>query len=279
MSVIIPTYNRAGLIGRSLQSVLNQTHQDIEVIVVDDASQDDTEQQVRAFSDDRIRYVRHDGTRGPSATRNTGIKNARCDYVAFLDSDDQWLPEKLERQLVEFTLDQEIGFVYCGWAWIRGDRSIRASRVPDPKTGLIGNTPRWFFNMVQDLVIRRQLLDDCLFNESIWAYENLEWLLRLVHRAPSGFVADILVRCHEDASHRASDSRLKKLEGLEFILSNYRSYLEGYGKLLFHLRLSAGALALQEKDPRAKGHLAAAARLRPLSARTWVRFVKASLVS
>ena len=277
MSVVVPTFNRAQLIGRSLRSILNQTHEEFEVIVVDDASTDETEDEVKTFSDSRVRYIRHDENQGPSATRNTGIRSAENEYIAFLDSDDEWLPEKLERQLAEFSLDSTLGFVYCGWAWVRSDRSVRVSRVPDSETGLIDGTPRWFYNMVQDIIVRREVAGDCIFNERIWAYENLEWLLRLMNQAPSGFVTDVLVRCHEHASHRASDSRLKKLEGLEFVLSNYEPYLRDYRNALFHLRLSAGALGLEERDARAKKHLSAAVKLRPLSARTWIRLLKASV--
>lgn len=96
VSVVIPTYNRAHLVGRAIQSVLNQTYQDFEIIVVDDGSTDNTEEVVKSFNDPRIRYIRHDQNRGGSAARNTGIKMARGEYIAFQDSDDEWLPEKLE---------------------------------------------------------------------------------------------------------------------------------------------------------------------------------------
>lgn len=85
VSVIIPTYNRAPLLGRAVQSVLNQTYQDFEVIVVDDASLDNTEEVVRHFADPRIHYLRHEENRGTAASRNTAIKIDRGEYVAFLD--------------------------------------------------------------------------------------------------------------------------------------------------------------------------------------------------
>jgi glycosyltransferase involved in cell wall biosynthesis len=276
--VIVPTFNRAGFIDRSLGSVLNQTHQDFEVIVVDDASTDGTEDAVKAISDPRIRYIRHQANRGPSATRNTGIMNAIGDYIAFLDSDDEWLPEKLEKQLAEFSADGTLGLVYCGWAWVRSDRSVRIVRAPNAETGWIDGYPRWFHNMVQDIVIRREVVHECVFNERIWAYENLEWLLRVMDSVRSGFVTDVLVRCHEHKSHRASDSRLRKLEGLECVLSSHEPYLRDYKKALFHLEMTAGALALEVRDARARQHLSAAVRLRPLSARTWVRFIKSAVV-
>jgi len=91
VSVIIPTYNRAHLIGRAIQSVLNQTYQDFELIVVDDGSTDNTNEVIKEFSqkDKRILYIKHDKNKGGSAARNTGIKAARGEYIAFQDSDDE----------------------------------------------------------------------------------------------------------------------------------------------------------------------------------------------
>ena len=96
VSVIIPTYNRAHLVGRAIRSVLNQTYQDFEIIVVDDCSTDNTEEIVKGFNDHRIRYMRHDRNRGGSAARNTGIKASQGKYIAFLDSDDERLLKKAE---------------------------------------------------------------------------------------------------------------------------------------------------------------------------------------
>jgi glycosyltransferase involved in cell wall biosynthesis len=99
VSVVIPTYNRASLLGRAIKSVLEQTYQDFEIIVVDDASTDNTEEVVRNLRDRRIRYLRHEKNRGGSAARNTGIRAAWGQYIAFQDSDDEWLPEKLKKQM------------------------------------------------------------------------------------------------------------------------------------------------------------------------------------
>lgn len=99
VSIVIPTYNRARFLGRLVRSVLNQTYKNFEVIVADDASTDDTAEIIKTFKDDRIRYIRHESNAGAAAARNTGIKASRGEYVAFQDSDDEWLPEKLEKQM------------------------------------------------------------------------------------------------------------------------------------------------------------------------------------
>jgi len=98
ISVIIPTYNRANFIDVAIKSVLNQSYQDFEIIIVDDGSTDNTEEIVKNFNDFRINYFFHKFNQGISAARNTGIKACQGKYIAFLDSDDEWLPEKLDKK-------------------------------------------------------------------------------------------------------------------------------------------------------------------------------------
>jgi glycosyltransferase involved in cell wall biosynthesis len=100
VSFIVPTYNRAHVIKRSIESALNQTYRDFEILIVDDGSTDETFGVVKPLLElPHVRYFRHEKNKGSQAARNTGIKNARGDYVAFLDSDDTWVPNKTELQL------------------------------------------------------------------------------------------------------------------------------------------------------------------------------------
>ncbi len=99
VSVIIPTYNRASYLKEAVQSVLDQTYRNFELIIVDDGSTDNTEEVVASFTDDRIRYIKKNNEGHAGKTRNVGLENARGEYIAFLDDDDVWLPEKLELQI------------------------------------------------------------------------------------------------------------------------------------------------------------------------------------
>lgn len=112
VSIVIPTYNRANLVGESIRSVLNQTYTNWELIIIDDGSQDNTLEIVSAFVDSRIRYffIEHCGIFGK--VRNEGLKISKGDYVAFLDSDDLWSPDKLEIQLDLMTQYPEAFFVF-----------------------------------------------------------------------------------------------------------------------------------------------------------------------
>ena len=112
VSVIIPTYNRADTIKRSIDSVLMQTYGDLEIIVVDDGSTDHTEQIVREYTDSRVRYIRTDGRYGANHARNIGIENAGGEFIAFQDSDDEWHSDKLEKQMRILLNQKQVDIVF-----------------------------------------------------------------------------------------------------------------------------------------------------------------------
>lgn len=116
VSVVIPTFNRMHTINRAISSVLFQTYYDFELIVVDDGSDDGTEQIVEKSNDSRLRYIKHSSNEGGSAARNTGIRLAKGKYIAFLDDDDEWLPTKLSKQVSLLSKSPaSIGVVYTGF--------------------------------------------------------------------------------------------------------------------------------------------------------------------
>ena len=129
VSVVIPTWNRAGLIVRAINSVLSQTYSNWELIIVDDGSTDNTDEVVKKFqeNDTRIRFIKHEkNSGGNSVPKNIGIKNAAGEYIAFLDSDDEYLPEKMEKQINLFNKSEikNLGFVGCNNFRINGETSL-----------------------------------------------------------------------------------------------------------------------------------------------------------
>lgn len=140
VSVVIPSFNRGYCIKPCIESVLLQSFHDFEVVVVDDGSEDDTKHQVMSIDDPRVRYIAHEANRGGAAARNTGIHASESELVAFLDSDDSWTPEKLEKQLqILNDKGDEYGFVYTWAIWKnpageevwRMDKTIDGLAVPD----------------------------------------------------------------------------------------------------------------------------------------------------
>jgi glycosyltransferase involved in cell wall biosynthesis len=112
VTVIIPTYNYGRFVADAIASVLAQTYAVFEIVVVDDGSTDETEEVVKTFGE-RVRYIKQQNA-GVSAARNAGIEVSSGDLIAFLDADDTWLPEKIEKQVAKFAEDAEIGLVHCG---------------------------------------------------------------------------------------------------------------------------------------------------------------------
>jgi len=131
VSVIIPTYNRAKYLPKAIDSVLNQTYQDFEIIIVDDGSIDNTKD-ILAKYDGKIRYF-YQENKGPSAARNLGIKKACGEYVAFLDADDIWFPDKLDKQLGIFNNDDKIGLVHSQMYVISNNNLASLSQNIKPK--------------------------------------------------------------------------------------------------------------------------------------------------
>lgn len=111
VSIIMPSWNTGKFIGESIQSVLNQTYKNWELIIVDDCSTDNTDEIMASFNDERIRYFRNEKNSGAALTRNRAIREARGEWIAFLDSDDLWMPQKLEYQ-IKFMQKNDLVFSY-----------------------------------------------------------------------------------------------------------------------------------------------------------------------
>jgi glycosyltransferase involved in cell wall biosynthesis len=198
VSVIIPTYNRAKLLGRAIQSILAQTYQDFELIIVDDGSTDDTESLVKSFNSEKIRYIRHKKNRGASAARNTGIRSAKGEYIALQDSDDEWMPEKLEKQMRAFaTAPPEVGVVYTGFYIIANNKKkYMPSASITPKDGNIFSSiiKGEYLVSPQTIVVKRECFERAgMFDEHFPAMEDWEMSLRLSRHYHFKYINEPLV--------------------------------------------------------------------------------------
>lgn len=181
-SVVVPVYNRAHSVGPTLKSIQDQTYGEFECIVVDDGSADgaELERAVRALSDARFHYIRRENG-GGGAARNTGIKAARGKYIAFLDSDDLFLPQKLERFVGRMRDDpRQAGYSYLyvdrgvGKYWIRPDRPIRAGEDMGEYL-FVANQ----FVATPSLVLHRSTATATLFDPTVPKGQDLDFCLRL----------------------------------------------------------------------------------------------------
>lgn len=179
VSIIIPAYNQSRYLGSAIRSALAQTHRDLEVIIVDDGSTDDTRAVVASFTDARVHYV-YQPNRGLSAARNTGLGHASGEFLSFLDSDDEFLPEKLELLMAAFARDPGLGLV-AGQAVLIDQDGVPLSEVfdrPLPSDGadlLLGNPLH-----VGSVLLRRSWQATVgRFDETLRSYEDWDMWLRL----------------------------------------------------------------------------------------------------
>jgi len=196
ISVIIPTYNEATLIGRAVQSALAQTWPPDEVIVVDDASSDATAAVLAKISDPRLRVIIHQQNSGAAAARNTGIQAATGDWIAFLDADDVWQPEKLPRQMNYLQRHLEVDACVCGFEIRDARGNVRA--YPQAERGreaVIAELLRGcHLSIGSALLVRRDVFEQVgPFDTSLKRFEDWEWLWRFIAQHQIGFVPDILV--------------------------------------------------------------------------------------
>jgi len=213
VSVVVPTYDRPDRVERAVASVADQTYDRIEVVVVDDCSETpvaDALSRDHADAFERFEVARHDRNRGGSAARNTGIRASEGEYVALLDDDDRWVPQKLARQ-VELFDRRDVGVVTTGAKVLDENgqllRRYRHDDLPDDPVAL---TKRLLCRNVvgscSAVVVDREVVDAVGgFDERFPSWQDLEWYVRLSRHCRFGAVPDPLLVYRRDADQRVSD--------------------------------------------------------------------------
>jgi glycosyltransferase involved in cell wall biosynthesis len=198
VSVVIPTFNRAGFLDRAIASVVLQTHGSLEILVVDDGSTDNTAEVVSAWAEKVsasapgqrvLKYIQMQN-RGVSAARNVGIRAAKASWIAFLDSDDEWLPEKLSRQLEFSTENPEISLIHCEEIWVRDGVRVNLPRKYKKLGGwvFIECLPLCFISTSTVLIKKDQLEEFSGFREDFPVCEDYFLWLQVSLNKPVGFV-------------------------------------------------------------------------------------------
>ena len=185
VSVVIPTYNCARYLGQAIDSVLAQTYADLEVIVMDDCSRDNTAEVAFAYGS-RIRYLRQENS-GLPAARNRAIEAAGGELIALLDADDWWEPSKLERQVALIDADSDVALVYTDLRVVYDDGrvipSFLASRPLASDGYVFQKLAQSGFILPSTVVVRRASLEAVgMFDETMRSHEDIELWLRLCHR-------------------------------------------------------------------------------------------------
>lgn len=198
ISVILPTYNRDYCIAKSIESVLRQTYVNIELIIVDDGSQDNTEQVINQIDDARIKYYKREKM-GACSARNYGISVSRGEYIAFQDSDDIWNTDKLEKELT-WLINNHADVVCCAFERHNLDRENEIERIPNSAhtTGrilfrdLIPNN----FCTTSTLLLKKECLAQDLFDVTLERFQDWELMLRLTQKWNVFFLNEVLVQSY-----------------------------------------------------------------------------------
>ena len=220
VSVVIPTYNRAGLIRETIESVRRQTYARWELIVVDDGSTDDTETVLGRVTEGRIRYVSQ-ANAGQGAARNRGVAAAAGELLAFLDSDDQWHPGKLESQVALFARRPDTGLVYAD-AFIRGDDGMKGrhfERVRPHDGNVVQALLRSNFVVTSTVAVRRRLVEAVGGFDEDPALRNVEDYDLWLRLAPTTCFASL---CEPLATYRVHPGNTSR---------NARATLRAHGRI------------------------------------------------
>lgn len=227
ISVIIPTYNRGNLISNSIKSVLNQTFKNLEVIVVDDGSTDNTKEEVDKINDDRLRYIKLNKNLGGSNARNIGIKNATGQLISFQDSDDIFYHDKLEKQLKNIInkgsqLDFcKINVIYNNsYSYFipneRQEKSIINGNIFDELISK-GN-----FISTQAILVKKSIIINHLFDPKMPRLQDYDVILSMIPKIKISYTKDVLVDLHIQKNSLTLSP--KKLKTAIYLLlnKNYR---------------------------------------------------------
>lgn len=220
VSIIIPTYNREKIIGKALDSVFAQTRQDFEIIVLDDGSQDNTKAVVEAYGP-KVKYFYQDN-KGIAGARNSGMGRAGGRYIAFLDSDDYWLPAKLERQLALFDEHPDYGMVASQCGAVAIDGSYREKNRPGKSGRVLHDLFKKNFIRTSSAVITRQCLEKVGgFDESLREGEEYDYWLRIAAEFAVGFINEPLAVYVDNTDGMSTDSLTGRLHRLKVLEKTY----------------------------------------------------------
>lgn len=258
VSVIIPTFNRSKKVVRAISSVLSQSFTDFEIIVVDDGSTDGTEDAVAEFIH-RISYLVHSSNLGVSAARNTGIRRSNAQFIAFLDSDDYWLPDKLAVQMDFLKANTHALACQTEEIWIRnGCRVNPKKKHTKPSGDIFEASLKLCLVSPSAVMLRRYVLEEVgMFDEDLPACEDYDLWLRIACRYPVYLIRQQLVikeggRPDQLSSHHKGMDRFRIMALVKLLKSgalNKRQFRAAFEELLLRCQIYGnGCLKRAKKE-------------------------------
>ena len=228
ITIVIPAYNRSHLIKRAINSVIAQTETDWELIIADDASEEDIKSVVDGFNDSKIKYVRNTTNKGNAGARNLGVKNATGEYVAFLDSDDEYFPTFLAEIKKIISSSNNPGFVWSNVNRVKEDGSVHPNKFPSFWKPITANNKyEYFLNGIYfgtdfGLTVRKNVFDEVgYFDENLRVSVDTDFILRMSAKTNFNFTNEILVNTYEHSGGRVRTDLANKIKSYEIILEKH----------------------------------------------------------
>jgi glycosyltransferase involved in cell wall biosynthesis len=280
-SVVIPTYNRPALLPRAIKSVLNQTLQDFELVIVDDASPTPMKEVVETFQDPRIIYFRHETNGGTARALNTGIGHAKGKYVSFLGDDDEYLPKFLEETSRVFeTSAENVGVAWSGVRTVKdtpkGEVCIK-EEVWQPKFENREHTYLSFLRARRigtgcGITIRKSCFDVVgLFDDTMPKAEDTDFFIRLVRQFDFIVIPSILIKVHLHSGPRLTTYDQQMGAAYEKIIQKNIAALREHPDLWVALHYKTGWLYYHgDNKTRARYFIKQALRRKPFHLKTWL---------
>ncbi|MEE9912506.1 MAG: glycosyltransferase family 2 protein [Deltaproteobacteria bacterium] len=253
ISVIIPSYNRSEFILRAVRSVFRQTFNNIELLVVDDGSTDDTIVLLHSLQqeDPRLQVIKHEKNLGSQAARNTGILASHGEFIAFLDSDNEWMPDKLEKQISLINVSHgNIGAVYSGFFRVHADGKPTSEQIPRFGGDIYKTALREWVADMNTLTVRKDILHKAgLLDERIRSYQEWDLCIRLAKVTEFDFVNEPLVIYHmHDKPTISKDQMLDAFGYLDVISVHRDEIIEHLGCQGYIRHLLAASIRFAEAN-------------------------------
>jgi glycosyltransferase involved in cell wall biosynthesis len=268
VSVIIPTKNRHDLLVRAIKSVLNQTYSNLEIIIVDDSSSDETKSHIYKIKDERIKYIFQNNRKGGAAARNTGILNAKGEFISFLDDDDYWAPEKIEKQLHVFKTHEKICAVYSGYFIVEAKKGKIIGAV---KPKYHGNIYKRLLTencvgTTSTVIVKSKVLINELFDESLPSCQDWDLWLRLSKFHEFWSVNEPLVYYSFHGNQISSNPEAILRGRLMFLEKHWDEIVKDKNALCKHYQRIGAYYCLRGDVKTGRKYLLRSLSLRPLSA-------------
>lgn len=236
VSVVVPTYNRPEYLQRAIDTISKQQYDAVEILVVDDHSTVPATEVLSGVTPDvrDVSVIRHDENRGPNAARNTGVQAAAGEYIAFLDDDDKWLPEKLTRQVAAFSdAGDDVGVVSTG-SNLTVDEKTETVWLPPPVEGDLTKTLlcRNVVGTQSVVMVRSDVAKETPLDERFPRWADLEWYVALSTKCEFERLREPLVIHDLDTVHRITDDSEKLREAYRLFLEKYEPLAAEYGSLM-----------------------------------------------